>query len=381
MAKLSAKEYQKLHSEFSKLAESKDGKHLSAQFLGTSKYHLWYCNKHDYIWKAKPTSLKDFPSKKGTWCPKCAIESLPQNNFKYTIEDMQKLAESKPGGGFCLSNKYKGMTEYHLWKCGTCGHIWEARPHDINGKPTRPNGAWCPQCAEGRFERVVRVFFEALFEVSFSKEKNLEWLRKHKLHLDGYNKELKIAFECQGIQHYQFIDHFHCHDRNVFERRLWIDEYKRKHCKKEGIILIEVGYERKNGVLRKIKYDEMESYIRKKCKENGIEPKRKKPIIWRDFDVSLPNYIEGLQRIAHKRNGELLSKNYFGKLVPLIWLCKKHHFTWRATPNDICGKPSNPNGTWCPRCAQENRSLFMKQWSNTRPRDNKGRFIGKKKPP
>jgi hypothetical protein len=105
MAKFSPETYRKLHLDFSLLAESKNGKLLSPEFKGTSKFHLWYCNKHNHIWKAKPASLRDYPSKKGTWCPICKIESLPQNNLKYTINDMQELATSKPGGGWCLSKK------------------------------------------------------------------------------------------------------------------------------------------------------------------------------------------------------------------------------------------------------------------------------------
>ena len=112
MAKLTEEEYNKLYKEFSLLAESKNGKLLSSQFYGVSKYHLWKCNKHNHVWKAKPNNLKDYPSKKGTWCPKCALESLPQNNYKYSLEDMQKLATSKPGGGKCLSKIYKGSFFY-----------------------------------------------------------------------------------------------------------------------------------------------------------------------------------------------------------------------------------------------------------------------------
>lgn len=121
MGKLSKKENTKKYLEFCLLAESKNGKLLSSQFLGMTKYHLWYCNKHKYKWKAKPTNLIDYPSKKGSWCPKCAIEARPQNNLKYTLDDMQKLALSKPGGGWCLSKEYKGIAQYHIWKCGTCG--------------------------------------------------------------------------------------------------------------------------------------------------------------------------------------------------------------------------------------------------------------------
>jgi len=375
MAKLSEEEYAKLYREFCLLAETKNGKLLSPKFYGMTKYHLWQCNKHNHTWKAKPSNLKDYPSRKGTWCPKCAIESLPQNNYKFNIKDMQKLASSKPGGGWCLSKKYKGMLEYLIWKCGSCGYVWKAKPCDIKGKPTKPEGTWCPQCAEGRFERIVRAFFEGIFNVLFPKENKLNWLSKYYLHLDGFNKELSLAFECQGIQHYQFHDHFHNSDQTEFIKQTWIDEYKRRECKKSRIFLIEVGYKWKNGKLRKLKFNEIESYIRESCKEFGITPPQKSPVDWRQFDLSLQHYVEDLRKIARERNGRLISKTYLGEVVPLLWFCNAHKFQWWAAPNDIRGKPSKPNGSWCPKCARKNHSILMKTKVKNYSRDKKGRFI------
>lgn len=157
MAKLSEEKYAKLYKKYSLLAESKNGKLLSPQFCGMSKDHLWHCNKHNHTWKAKPNALKDYPSKSGTWCPKCAIESLPQNNFKYSIDDLMELATSKPGGGECLSKEYKGIRAIHTWKCGTCGFIWYARPNDIMGRPTRPTGSWCPRCAKENSAALMKI--------------------------------------------------------------------------------------------------------------------------------------------------------------------------------------------------------------------------------
>lgn len=362
--------------EFSELARKKNGKLLSQRFYGFTKYHDWYCNKHNFIWKSKPSNMRDYPSKKGTWCPKCAIESLPQNNFKYTIEDMQKLAKLKPGGGQCLSKEYKGMLSYHTWKCGTCGHIWKARPIDIRGKPTRPEGNWCPQCAEGRRERIVRTFFEEMFCMKFPKENELDWLKRYNLHLDGYNKKLKLAFECQGIQHYRYHEYFHKGDPNKFKKRLRLDEYKRKNCKNNGIVLIEIGYELRNGKLHKIRITEMEEYIRKKSIEAGINPPgRSYKLDWRNFDIFLPDELKELQKLAEIRNGKLLSSTYLGETVDLHWYCNKHEHDWWAKPCDIRGKPSKPKGTWCPKCGREKLSKIKKEQVKQRARDKNGRFF------
>ena len=364
-----------LFEYFKNLAIERGGKLLSPEFLGTSKPHLWYCNKHNSSWKAKPNNIKDHPSKKGTWCPKCSIESNPQNNYRYAIEDMQRIAESKAGGGRCLSPNFLGVTKRHIWKCGTCGHVWKAKPCDVVGKPQRPEGSWCPNCASGRSERICKNFFQELFGKEFRKENKLPWLKKYGLHLDGYNEELKLAFESQGIQHYIYHPYFHRDNPKLFEKQKRIDEYKRKECERHGIVLIEVGYEWRNGNLRKIKIKEMENYIRKNCTANGIyPPPKEKKIDWRKFDVSLPNYVKELREIAKQRDGKLLSKNYFEEVMPLEWYCNKHDFIWKATPSDIRGKPSRPDGTWCPKCSQERHKNKMKQITGNYLRDSEGRF-------
>ncbi|PKP58873.1 MAG: hypothetical protein CVT88_06570 [Candidatus Altiarchaeales archaeon HGW-Altiarchaeales-1] len=57
---------------------------------------------------------------------------------KITIEDMQKLAESKRGK--CLSTEYVNALTKLKWMCKE-GHTWEAIPKCIK------SGHWCPYCA------------------------------------------------------------------------------------------------------------------------------------------------------------------------------------------------------------------------------------------
>ncbi|NVM01175.1 MAG: zinc-ribbon domain-containing protein [Candidatus Helarchaeota archaeon] len=342
---------------FQKLAKSKDGKLLSTKFLGMTKPHHWYCNKHDYDWWAKPTNLIDYPSKKGNWCPKCGHQKMRNKLMRYTIKDMQELAASKPGGGWFLSNKYEGVNRYHIWKCGACGHEWQAKPNYIIGKPSRPNGSWCPECANGKAERICRAFFEEIFRKKFHKEKNLDWLKEKRLHLDGYNEILKIAFETQGVQHFKFHSFFHNSDKEEFEKQIENDKYKKQLCEKNGIILIEVDYQ--------VEFAKMEEYIRRKCLERGINlPKQSKKIDWREFNIKIPQKIKELQDLAKKREGKLLSIRFFGELVPLLWHCNKHDYNWWATPSEIRGKPSRPNGTWCPKCGKERFNNFLDKRRN-----------------
>ena len=61
------------------------------------------------------------------------------------------------------------------------------------------------------------------------------------LELDCYNKELKIALEYNGKQHYGYNKFFHKKPKD-FYAQVHRDDWKRKKCKEKGIRLIEVPY-------------------------------------------------------------------------------------------------------------------------------------------
>ena len=61
------------------------------------------------------------------------------------------------------------------------------------------------------------------------------------LELDCYNEELKIAVEMNGQQHYKYVPFFH-KNYEAFLNQKYRDDMKRRMCKDENIILIEVPY-------------------------------------------------------------------------------------------------------------------------------------------
>ena len=111
------------------IAKSKGGVCLSKEYVNKDTKLKLKC-KEGHIWKTTPRSIK-----RGHWCPYCAGQHK-------TIEDMQRLAESKDG--ICLSKKYLGQKTKLQWKCKE-GHRWEATPAYIKNQ-----GAWCPICARER---------------------------------------------------------------------------------------------------------------------------------------------------------------------------------------------------------------------------------------
>lgn len=93
----------------------------------------WRCRK-GHSWQA--TISNRARNKSG--CPECARE----NARKYTIEDMQAIANER--GGKCLSKKYANSKVKLKWCCKE-GHIWEARADTI-----LYTNKWCPVCAKRR---------------------------------------------------------------------------------------------------------------------------------------------------------------------------------------------------------------------------------------
>ena len=86
------------------------------------------------------------------------------------------------------------------------------------------------------------------------------WLMNHEtgfcLELDGYCKQLKLAFEYDGIQHHVYPNPFH-KSKEEFNRQRKGDEMKDRKCKRHGTTLI------------RIKYDvrDLEGYIKKELRE------------------------------------------------------------------------------------------------------------------
>jgi len=117
------------------------------------------------------------------------------------------------------------------------------------------NGHGCKYCRNSVYEETCRVIFEHLFKRPFY-TKYPDWLinteNGHHLELDGYEPELKLAFEYNGSQHYEYSKWFH-KSKEIFEYRLFKDEIKERLCKENGVLLISIP--------DNIKYEKLYTYI------------------------------------------------------------------------------------------------------------------------
>ena len=141
--------------------------------------------------------------------------------------------------GQCLAEAYVNNRTQLLWRC-SLGHTWSARPDHVL------EGHWCPYCQEWSGETSCRRWLENYFSKPFPKL-NPSWLRGSKgypLQLDGYNEELKLAFEYHGAQHYRYTPWFH-KTPEEYAAQLRRDREKAVLCAARGTHLLVIPYNRR----------------------------------------------------------------------------------------------------------------------------------------
>lgn len=93
-------------------------------------------------------------------------------------------------------------------------------------------------------ETICRKTLELIYKIPFNKEypKFLYNPKSGKtLELDCYNKDVQIAVEYNGAQHYKYTKFFHKNELE-FKKQIKRDEKKKELCKSNGVHLIQVPY-------------------------------------------------------------------------------------------------------------------------------------------
>ena len=161
---------------------------------------------------------------------------------------------------WCTGKKGTYNTHYYLPKTRLRSKIASDRryPRHSDKRPRKKDSKGETEC-----RRVLMKIFNKPFE-----KDRPEFLNnpvtggRHNLELDCFNKDLRIAVEYNGIQHYKFIPFFH-KNKESFQNQKYRDYMKRQMCKENGIILIEVPYW--------IKEKDIENFIKKELTRLGVQ--------------------------------------------------------------------------------------------------------------
>ncbi len=359
---------------------------LSTEYNGVSQMLQFHCNHCGKDFSKISSYLRG--KKRVKFCPNC------DPTKKKTIEEIKINAAKK--GFECLSSEYHGIEKKLIWRC-KYKHEWPASPNDVFN-----SDSGCPECRRFKTEAKIKFTFETYFEgKKFAKKSKIKTDYGFSLELDGFNPSLNIAFEYNGIQHYEYSPFYHRNNVENFENQKLRDAKKIEYCRNNKIHLIIIPYTVKSNV-------ELADFIIKSLPENveqdiqklqnilenygrdsdELEPIREKlasvnmallsntytgvnvknqliKCLKCDHEYLTSHYaikrmvkccncrenktftIEDLKKIAADNSINLVSTEYIPR-KQVKWKCAKGHI-WEASPSSVKGTRKK-KGTNCPKC-------------------------------
>ena len=247
---------------------------------------------------------------------KCNLteEKKEENKLERRKKHFEKSIELiKQNGGDCLStiDDYENAHSKLKIKCEN-GHEFKKSSNNLVKQ-------WCPHCNIYYGETYSKYILEDFFECNFPKIRP-EWLLNregNKLELDGYNEDKKIAFEYQGLQHYENVSYFY-KTEDDFKKRLENDKIKLKVCEKQKIKLLIIPYD--------VSLDELPKYIYDLCIDNKLVIDENKLINFDKFNYKASiNKMNEVKNKIEKKKGELISGIYIGKNSKFTIKCNQGH--------------------------------------------------------
>jgi len=185
------------------------------------------CGNCNYI--GHTTSVNLLRVSKTKYCIKCQ-----NDKNKLIYENIKKRIESHDMKLLTKKDEYKNNKQKLYLTC-KCGKNFYMKLHDVE------RGRSCMLCKNNKSENVCRDIFEELTGKKFQSNIRPSWLNR--LELDGYNEELGLAFEYNGIQHYVYNpDFFHRKGIHLFEEQKERDQRKLLLCEERGIKLIIISF-------------------------------------------------------------------------------------------------------------------------------------------
>lgn len=156
-------------------------------------------------------SLHKFVDKEEYLCSKCTKknslikDSMFLYNEKANKKNLNNIANKIKMAGITIIKKCQGNARNVVWSCQCSnGHNFDASPYRL-----QKNVNACPHCHyDSHEEYLYRILVEAVTGKTFEKIRP-DWLQNPEtgknMELDMFNEELSIAFEYNGIHHYEPI--------------------------------------------------------------------------------------------------------------------------------------------------------------------------------
>jgi hypothetical protein len=245
-------------------------------------------------------------------------------NAKLTLEKMQKIAKQR--GGKCLSNQYINADTKLRWQCKE-RHIWEATPYSIKSR-----SSWCPVCAGNS-------------KLNIEDMKKLATNHRGKCLSHEYiNSKTQLEWQCDKGHIWEATP-------DSVKRGHWCPICAitiRANKQKSTIEQMRELATKRGGKCLSQEYINTNTKLEWKCSKGHTWWARPSDVVQNKWcpvcGGSQKSTIKEMQKVAKQRGGMCLSHKYVNSKTRLRWQCKKGHI-WEATPGKI------KNGQWCPYCA------------------------------
>ena len=207
------------------------------EFKGATYKHTWVCEcgrDFERTWH----KITSYNSNK---CLKCTKNEPINMNRVLEVCDLKGIE-------FLDDNIVNCITK-HTWRCA-CGNTFLRDWDSIKRAVDKGIKIECNECVNKKFESGIAYFAKQYCKKTF-KNVTQEWnpIKSPKtnknLYFDIFIEDIKTVIEIHGEQHYVFKKRFH-RNKEHFEYRKWLDEYKKTWCLENGITYIEIRQEKTN---------------------------------------------------------------------------------------------------------------------------------------
>lgn len=216
------------HNEVLKSYEDHNLVLLDNKFEYARTNHLTQCKICQYSWKVRLNNIRT--GRAG--CPKCAGKA------KYSLSEVKQLYLRN--NLEYLDDIYINVKTYVNTRCLTCRLEYKTRVANVK------SGYGCPVCSKFKNEKLMLGYLSQLLGIQISslridcENKNIQ----DHLIIDAYmsiNEQI-LYIEYNGIQHFEPIDFGQGLEqaKKDFARQTKRDEWLRKYCKDNNIILVEI---------------------------------------------------------------------------------------------------------------------------------------------